>query len=128
MTEENGLRASDELPKKVLVVDDDSDWRDFVRTALEGLGYQTIEAANGESALACLEREACSVVLLDLNMPGMNGDEVVRRMQNPDTRVVFVTAASPKEASSALASGPHYYLPKDASLHQLSLLLQSLEA
>jgi CheY-like chemotaxis protein len=109
-------------------VDDDSDWREFVRTSLEELGYQALEAANGESALETLEREPCSVVLLDLNMPGMSGQEVVARMPQKDTRVVFLTSASPKEAGAALNTGPHYYLPKGASLHQLSLLLQSLEA
>ncbi len=114
--------------RKVLVVDDDSDWREFVTTALEDLGYETLEAANGPSALECLARETCSVVLLDLHMPGMSGQEVVQRMPQRDTRVVFLTSATPKEASAALNTGPHYYLHKGASLHQLSLLLQSLEA
>jgi CheY-like chemotaxis protein len=113
----------------VLVVDDDPDWREFVRTALEELGYNALEASDGPSALECMAKEDCSVVLLDLNMPGMSGREVAERMpRGDDTRVVFVTSAAPKDAGSALASGPHYYLPKDASLHQLSLLLQSLEA
>jgi two-component system, chemotaxis family, chemotaxis protein CheY len=120
-------RAASDL-RKVLVVDDDSDWREFVRTALEEMGYQTLEAANGESALECLSKETCSVVLLDLNMPGMSGQEVAQRMPKQGTRVVFLTSASPKEAGSALNAGPHYDLPKGASLHQLSLLLQSLEA
>lgn len=116
------------LGHKVLVVDDDSDWREFVTTALEGLGYETLQAASGESALETLAKEPCSVVLLDLNMPGMSGQEVVEKMSQRETRVVFLTSASPKDAGAALNTGPHYYLPKGASMHQLELLLQSLEA
>jgi CheY-like chemotaxis protein len=121
-------RSQSEL-RKVLVVDDDPDWREFVITALQDLGYEALEAADGPSALECLSREMCSIVLLDLNMPGMGGEEVAQRMnKSGQTRVVFVTSATPKDAGSALAAGPHYYLPKDASLNQLSLLLQSLDS
>jgi CheY-like chemotaxis protein len=115
--------------RKVLVVDDDADWREFLRLCLEDLGYEAIEAADGQEALDSLSRERYGVVLLDLNMPGMSGLEVAERMpRNTKPRVVFLTAASASDVGSALMSGPHYYLPKGASRDQLSLLLQSLEA
>jgi CheY-like chemotaxis protein len=115
--------------RKVLVVDDDADWREFLRLCLEDLGYEAIEAADGQEALNSLARERYGVMLLDLNMPGMSGLEVVERMpRNGKPRIVFLTSAAAQDVGSALMSGPHYYLPKGASRDQLSLLLQSLDA
>jgi CheY-like chemotaxis protein len=116
--------------RRVLVVDDDADWREFLRLCLEDLGYEAIEASDGQEALDSLSREKYGVMLLDLNMPGMSGLEVVERMprSNSKPRIVFLTSAAAQDVGSALLSGPHYYLPKGASRDQLSLLLQSLNA
>ncbi len=116
--------------RKVLVVDDDADWREFLRLCLEDLGYEAIEAANGQEALDSLARQRYRVMLLDLNMPGMTGQEVLERMprNGEPPRVVLLTAAAVQDVGGALRSGPHYYLPKGASRDQLSLLLQSLDA
>lgn len=113
----------------MLVVDDDADWREFLKLCLEDLGYEAIEAASGQEALESLARQRYGVMLLDLYMPGMNGFEVLERMPRNGTppRVVLLTAAEAQEAGGALRSGPHYYLPKGASRDQLSLLLQSLD-
>ncbi|WP_375758011.1 response regulator [Corallococcus exercitus] len=124
-----GRLAVDDGARKVLVVDDDADWREFLRVSLEDLGYETTEAADGQEALDSLRRgERFGVMLLDLNMPGMSGLEVVEKLprasNNP--RIVFLTSAAAQDVGSALMSGPHYYLPKGASRDQLSLLLQSL--
>ena len=123
-----GRRASGDDARKVLVVDDDADWREFLRLCLEDLGYETIEAANGQEALDSLARQRCGVMLLDLNMPGMSGTEVVEHLSHDAPRVVFLTSAPAHEVGSALLSGPHYYLPKGASREELSLILQSLDA
>lgn len=122
-----GRNAGSEL-KRVLIVDDDPDWREFLRMALADLGYEAIEAADGEQALAALDRESVDVVLLDLNMPGMRGEEVVARIPQDGPQVVFLTGAGADVVGSALLSGPHYYLPKGASRGELSLLLDSLHA
>ena len=114
---------------KVLVVDDDPLWRDFLQTYLEAEGYRSVVAANGREALTLLEQEPCAVLLLDLRMPGMSGKDVVARLPaEGGPQVVFVTAASTEEVSAAMSGAPHYYLPKDASPAELSLLLQALEA
>lgn len=122
------LDTDEESARRVLVVDDDADWREFLRLSLEDLGYEATEAADGPEALASLRRgERYEVMLLDLNMPGMSGLEVVARLpRGPLPRVVFLTSAAAQDVGDALLSGPHYYLPKGASQDQLSLLLQSL--
>jgi CheY-like chemotaxis protein len=114
--------------RKILIVDDDAEWRDCLKLVLQELGYHTAEAASGEEALASLSEAECSVILLDLRMPGMNGEEVVKHLPRNHPQVVFMTAAQAEDASAALRQGAHYYFPKDASLEKLALLLQSLGA
>jgi CheY-like chemotaxis protein len=111
---------------RVLVVDDDADWREYLRESLTELGYEVDEASSGSEALAALKRSRYAVLLLDHYMPGMSGEEVMRQLPAPGPSVVLVTNARADEVSSALSSGPFYYLPKDASQGQLQLLLSSL--
>src|SRR5262249_11051495 len=119
---------ADTTTRKVLIVDDDSSWRAMGVLALEDLGYQAVEARDGHEALEQLEREDCSVMLLDLRMPGLSGEEVLARLPDPRRpRVVLLTSASMEEVQSALHSRPHYYLSKTAGRDELELLLQSLE-
>lgn len=68
----------------VLVVDDDSQIRKLLTVWLERQGHQTAAAANGQEALARLQREAFDLVLLDVRMPEMDGREVLRRMKADD--------------------------------------------
>jgi CheY-like chemotaxis protein len=65
----------------ILVVDDDADFRAGLRTALEMKGYQVDEAANGAEALLKLAEKPPLLVLLDLQMPVMNGREMLQRMR-----------------------------------------------
>jgi len=79
----------------ILVVDDDADFRAGLRTALEMKGYQVDEAANGEEALQKLSDKAPLLVLLDLQMPVMNGREMLQRMRStPDLKEVPVVIIS----------------------------------
>jgi CheY-like chemotaxis protein len=79
----------------ILVVDDDADFRTGLRTALEMKGYQAEEAANGEEALLKLTEKPPLLVLLDLQMPLMNGREMLQRMRSrPDLKEVPVVIIS----------------------------------
>jgi DNA-binding response OmpR family regulator len=79
----------------ILVVDDDADFRTGLRTALEMKGYQVDEAANGEEALFKLAEKPPLLVLLDLQMPVMNGREMLQRMRaTPDLKEVPVVIIS----------------------------------
>lgn len=116
--------------RKVLVVDDDPSWRQMLALELEELGYEPVLAADGAEALRLLEQVDCSVILLDLRMPGLDGHEVMARLPLPPEgpRVVILTAAGIDEVQEALAARPHYYLPKAAGRDELALMLQSLAA
>jgi CheY-like chemotaxis protein len=110
-----------------MVVDDDADWRDYLLLCLADLGYEGVAAASGPEALASLEEEDCAVMLLDLHMPGMSGEDVVAQLpRDHPPQIVFLTSAAAQEVGSALSMGAHYYLPKGATQDQLSLILQSL--
>jgi CheY-like chemotaxis protein len=79
----------------ILVVDDDADFRTGLRMALEMKGYQVDEAENGEQALATLAEKPPLLVLLDLQMPVMNGREMLQRMRaNADLKEVPVVIIS----------------------------------
>ncbi len=79
----------------LLVVDDDADFRAGLRMALEMKGYQVEEAENGEIALAKLAEKPPLLVLLDLQMPVMNGREMLQRMRaTPDLKDVPVVIIS----------------------------------
>ena len=64
---------------KLLVVDDDPELRPLVGFALRQASYLVVEATSGEEALALLEREQPDLMILDVNLPGIDGFEVLRR-------------------------------------------------
>lgn len=117
----------DDKCPRILVVDDDADWREFLRLSLEDLGYCAVEASSGEQALEFMRREAFPVVLLDMNMPGMSGQEVIKHLPRPLPRIVLLTSAAAEEVGGTLGTTQAYYLPKDAGPDALSLILQSLQ-
>jgi CheY-like chemotaxis protein len=79
----------------ILVVDDDADFRSGLRMALEMKGYQVDESQNGEEALTRLLEKPPLLVLLDLQMPVMNGREMLQRMRStPELKEVPVVIIS----------------------------------
>ena len=87
----------------VLIVDDDPSIRKLVATTLEDVaGFELVEAADGDEALELAREEAPAIVLLDIDMPGIDGFEACRRLraepQTADATVVMLTAAADEEA------------------------------
>jgi two-component system, chemotaxis family, chemotaxis protein CheY len=114
--------------RKILVVDDDADWRSAIGECVRDLGYEAVEVASGREALEYIAKDDCSIVLLDLYMPEMSGRQVVERLPEDHPQVVFMTCADVEEIGPALSTGAHYYLPKGANQEQLSLMLRSLQS
>jgi DNA-binding response OmpR family regulator len=65
----------------ILIVDDDADIRDMMKLFLETDGYQVIAAADGQDALQQVQRVRPGVIVLDLTMPDMDGEEFLERMR-----------------------------------------------
>jgi CheY-like chemotaxis protein len=79
----------------VLVVDDEAPIRQIERRILTAGGYEVIEASAGEEAFEMLQDgRALDLLIADLDMPGIGGDEMVRRIRalRPDLKVLYVTA------------------------------------
>ena len=108
----------------VLVVDDDPNALDIVKTYLEAKGYVVATARDGNEALALLEEVHPALVLLDVMMPGMDGWEVARVIKNhPNfgrTRVVMLTARSDfADKHEGLRAGADDYIVKPIQLREL---------
>lgn len=109
----------------ILVVDDDPNAVDIVRTYLEARGYRVTTARDGKEALSKLETVRPALVLLDVMMPGMDGWEVARVIKNHpqfgnSTRVVMLTARSDyTDKHEGLRSGADDYLVKPIQLAEL---------
>ena len=108
----------------ILVVDDDPNSLDIVRTYLESKGYQVATALDGNEALARVEEVRPAIVLLDVMMPGMDGWEVARVIKNhPDfstIRVIMLTARSDfADKHMGLRAGADDYLVKPIRLEEL---------
>lgn len=81
-------------PGVVLVVEDEAAVRTFCCTVLRRFGYQVLEAAGPAEALDTLRQATVDLVLTDITMPGMNGKEMVRRIdrdQQPDLKVLYMS-------------------------------------
>jgi DNA-binding NtrC family response regulator len=122
-------RANDAAPIHILVVDDDDSLRATLRTLLEGAGYTVTEAADGGRALRVLQREQIDLVLTDLVMPGVTGEQLVAQAKQtyPDVPVVAMTSfASVRSAAEITRLGAAEYLTKPADLPRLRSVLESV--
>ena len=115
----------------VLAVDDDPSARGAIASALEELGFQVWQAGDGETALELATGHQPDVVLLDVQMPGMDGFEVCRRLKrDPETRlipVVFLTGFGTRQAKlDGLEAGGTDFLNKPCDLMELEVRVRNL--
>ena len=113
---------------KVLIADDDADLRELIAFTLGQAGYLVLKAADGPAAVQLFEQESPDLVLLDINMPGLNGFQVCeairRRSQVP---VMMLTVRGEEEdLVRALGLGADDYLNKPFSPRTLLARLKAL--
>jgi two-component system, OmpR family, KDP operon response regulator KdpE len=98
--------------QKVLVVDDEAPMRRVLRASLMLRGYNVVEAESGEEALDRFNGERCDLVLLDLNLPGIDGIDTCRAIRaNSDVPVIVVSIRdSEKDRAAAHAAGANDYV------------------
>ena len=114
----------------LLIVDDHSDFRSFMRTMLDAEGFDVAgEAADGESALAEVDRLHPDIVLLDVQLPGIDGFEVARRLaERPNgPKVVLTSTREARDFGGRLKESPVVgFLPKtDLSGPALASMLET---
>ena len=99
---------------RVLVVDDDPQIRRVLRTTLIAQGYEVVDARNGEEALERMRGEKFDLVILDMNMPRMNGIETCRLMRSSSDVAIIMLTVRDTEADKveALDAGADDYMTK----------------
>jgi len=111
----------------ILIVEDDRLTREILKRSVEAEGYQVLTAGSGEDGLAVFSAHRPDLVMLDINLPGMNGLEVLARMRETeaDAAMVIMTAyGSEKTAVSALKYGADDYLSKPFRLWAVTPVIE----
>jgi two-component system, cell cycle response regulator DivK len=114
------------MTNTVLYIEDNPDNTTLVRRALEARGYKLIDAANGLKGVSLAEAEDVQLILLDINLPDIDGYEVARRLRASAKRglasvpIIAVTANALKgDAQRALEAGCDVYMSKPINIREL---------
>jgi len=110
-------------PGRILIVDDDASVRRALHTTLQTLGFSTAEASGGEEALTLISTTPFDVVLLDINMPGLDGLETCRRLRRmlPRIAILMLTVRDSEEDKvQALEAGADDYVTKPFHIRELT--------
>ena len=117
------------MSKKILIAEDSATMRSLIVSTISAMGdYETIEAANGFEALRILPQEKVDLVITDINMPDINGLELVSFIKsNPNykTTPLFIvsTEGSERDREKGMALGADAYLVKPFSPVELQALI-----
>jgi two-component system cell cycle response regulator DivK len=108
------------MSKRILVVEDQEDNRQILRDLLANAGYEMIEADDGEKAVAAALREHPDLILMDIQLPVLDGYEATRRIKaRPELKAIPIIAvtsyALSGDAAKALEAGCDDYVPKPYS-------------
>ncbi len=112
---------------KILVADDDKNLRKVLMNELSYAGFDVSEAENGIKALEMLEKSEYDILLLDLNMPGRSGMDVLKSLKNLDipTEVIILTAhATLPAAIDAMKHGAYDFLAKPFQTEELTAVIE----
>ena len=118
---------TDQVSMTVLVIDDDAHIRSSIGKFLIARGHTVIEAADGEKGVEVVESQAVDIVITDVKMPGMDGLEVLRRVQSisPETEVIVITGVKEAEnAFRALREGAFDFFNKPFKVEDLNAAIQ----
>jgi len=118
-------------PALILIVDDDPDFRHLISIMMTHEGYRVLTASDGQMALDQVEREHPDLVLLDMQMPGLNGNQVCERLKrDPRTRLIPVVMHTGVDdlgpRLQARENDADDYLMKGSSMQELLARLRSL--
>jgi DNA-binding response OmpR family regulator len=107
---------------RILVVEDEPQLRNLLRLYLERDGHRVTEAGDGPAALAAFDAEPCDLVVLDLMLPGMQGETVLEALRDAGDVPVLITSARRSDADriGGLRAGADDYLAKPFNPHELT--------
>jgi CheY-like chemotaxis protein len=126
-----GEQARSDRRRRLLVVEDNVDARETLRTLLEALGHEVHEAADGEAGVAAALERQPDLVFVDIGLPRLDGYEVARRLRaaNLGARLVALTGyGRDDEVQRARDAGFDEHLLKPATLEQLRAAIEAVAA
>jgi DNA-binding NtrC family response regulator len=119
--------VKNQRPMRILFADDEASIQELMRIELPRLGHEATVCPDGRTALAALDLTAYDCVIVDLDMPGVGGMEVIARVRqtSPDTETVIITGKSSVEtAIEAVRQGVFEYLTKPCRLADIQAVLE----
>lgn len=127
---QSNFNSTDPIQRTILVVDDFDDTRLLLRTFLEAKGYRVCEATNGNQAVAAAQREHPDLIIMDVNMPELDGLSATRKIRDiKELECVPVVAVSAYGADQfrreALAAGCNEYVSTPVEPESLEALIRS---
>ncbi|HEY3744162.1 MAG TPA: response regulator transcription factor [Bryobacteraceae bacterium] len=109
---------------RILIVDDDSQFRRTLRLALALFGYDALESSSGRAALA--NSEARELIILDRHMGGMDGIQTCRALRaKSSVPIIMISGDRSTTKADAIKAGANSYLPKPFSINDLVALIES---
>ena len=115
------------MKRKILIVEDYNDTRDFMRFLIESYGFQVFEATDGLEALECIKSDFPDLVLMDVAMPVMDGMEatrVIRKLkEGTEIPIIAVTAHGKSFYKKAIEAGCNDLIAKPIDFDSLEALL-----
>jgi two-component system cell cycle response regulator DivK len=119
------------MSKCILVVEDQEDNRQILRDLLGNAGYELIEAVDGEQALAAYAKQRPDLILMDIQLPLMDGYETTRRIRaDPESKTIPIIAVTSYalvgDEAKALAAGCNAYVTKPFSPRALLAKVREL--
>ena len=118
---------SEKVQKKVLVVDDDPDARKFMHDLLTDIGYEVVEEGNPTQVLRVVRKEKPDIITMDLKMPDVSGDQIVRALQHAKFEIPIVVISGQLEQRvlmRLLQMGLKRILKKPVELERLRQTLE----
>lgn len=104
--------------KKILVVEDDLSIHDILESILKQEEYEVINAYSGTEAMLVLEKEEVDLIILDLMLPGLNGEDIIKKV-NYKPIIVLSAKASKEDKVNCLLSGANDYITKPFDKEEL---------
>ncbi len=111
----------------VLIVDDEKDFRDLFAELVNRMGYSVITAENGKEALEKIKKKPIQAAIIDYNMPGMNGLELLTQIKKRDTNIFVVLISgygNGELETEAIKMGVDVYVVKPMDINKLQDALQ----
>ena len=107
----------------ILIVEDNTDIHNFIKEVLEKENYHVLNSYSGTEALMILEQKHVDLILLDLMLPGLNGEEIIKKVNNIPI-IVISAKISPEDKVNALLNGANDYIAKPFSTEELLARIQ----